>query len=112
MASNPKARTESATIQNGTQLLIETRRSAKSVWLYFCTKYFLSIATDAGEDPAPVVDWSSHFEKSIFAGKMPQGLTRPPCNVLMIYKLFLDFALIGVIMQFRLSGLFASGVQK
>ena len=57
------------------------------------------MATDAGEDPAPVVDWSSHFEKSIFAGKMPQGLTRPPCNVLMIYKLFLDFALIGVILN-------------
>jgi len=49
MASNPKARTESATIQNGTQLLIETRRSAKSVWLYFCAKYFLSMTTDSGD---------------------------------------------------------------
>jgi hypothetical protein len=49
MASKPKARTESATIQNGTQLLIETRRSAKSVWLYFCTKYFLLMATASGD---------------------------------------------------------------
>jgi len=65
MASNPKARTESATIQNGTQLLIETRRSAKSVWLYFCAKYFLSMATDAGEDQARVFDAIRRFEQSL-----------------------------------------------
>ena len=50
------------------------------------------MATDAGEDPARVVD-------SIFARKIPQGLARPPRNVLMIYKLFLDFALLGFILE-------------
>jgi hypothetical protein len=30
------------------------------------------------------VDSSSHFEKSIFARKILQGLTRPPCNVFVI----------------------------
>ena len=45
------------------------------------------------------VDLSSHFEKSFFARKVTQGLTRPPRNVLMIYKLFLDFALLGVILN-------------
>ena len=99
MGSNLKARTESATIQNGTQLLIETRRSAKSVWLYFCAKYFHSMATAAGEDQARVVDSSCRFEKSIFARKLKQSLARPPRNVFMIYKLFLDFALLGVILN-------------
>ena len=65
MASKPKARTESATIQNGTQLLIETRRSAKSVWLYFCAKYFHSMATAAGKDQARVFDAIRRFEQSL-----------------------------------------------
>ncbi|NDG63360.1 MAG: hypothetical protein EBY29_07810 [Planctomycetes bacterium] len=64
MALNPKARTESATIQNGTQLLIETRRSAKSVWLYFCAKYFLSMATTAGEDSPISGDFCQQIHQS------------------------------------------------
>ena len=57
------------------------------------------MATAAGKAQARVFDAIRRFEQPNFARKVTQGLARPLRNVFMIYKLSLDFALIGVILN-------------